>query len=51
MIHISISNVKVGDGRTLQATKIGDIQATFLVYGNKSQITLTNVLLRIWNRI
>ena len=36
-------SVKVGDGRTLQATKIGDIKAIFLMYGNKSQITLTNV--------
>ena len=29
-------SVEVGEDRTLQATNIGDIQATFLIYGSKS---------------
>lgn len=35
--------VKVGDGRMLEATKVGDIKMHFLVYGSKSYITVRNV--------
>ena len=32
-----------GHGRSLYATKIGNVNATFLVYGKKSVITLANM--------
>ena len=35
--------VKIGDGTILEATKIGDIKAYFLVYGKRFEVTLTNV--------
>ncbi|CAK1600453.1 unnamed protein product [Parnassius mnemosyne] len=35
--------VKIGDGTILEATKIGNIKTYFLVYGQKSEVTLTNV--------
>ncbi|KAF2902233.1 hypothetical protein ILUMI_03950 [Ignelater luminosus] len=35
--------VKIGDGSTLEATKVGNIKVFFTVYGHKSEVTLTNV--------
>ena len=35
--------IKLGNGRVLEATKIGRIDALFPVYKNKIEITLTNV--------
>lgn len=35
--------VKIGDGRILEATKVGDINAYFSVYGENSEVKLTNV--------
>ena len=35
--------VKIGDGTILEATKFGDIKVYFLVYGKRSEVTLTNV--------
>jgi len=37
------TNVKVGDGRILQATKIGQIEAIFQVYNCKTKVTIPNV--------
>ena len=36
-------NVKVGDGRTLKATSIGDIKTKFVTNYNETEIILTNV--------
>jgi len=36
-------SVKVGNGRVLQATKIGNIKTLFEVFHKKSEVTLTNV--------
>lgn len=35
--------VKIGDGRMLEATKVGNIKAYFSVYGQRSEIELKNV--------
>jgi len=35
--------VKIGDGRILEATKVGNIKTCFLIYGQNSEVTLTNV--------
>ncbi|KAJ8706101.1 hypothetical protein PYW07_010878 [Mythimna separata] len=35
--------VKVGDGRMLEATKVGDIKLYFPVYGSRSYVNVTNV--------
>lgn len=37
------TKVKVGDGRILEATKVGNIRLNFKVYGSLSQILLKNV--------
>ena len=36
-------NVKVGDGRTLKATKVGDIKAKFITNFNETELTLKDV--------
>jgi len=36
-------NVKVGDGRSVQATKVGNIQTYFLIYGKRMNIRISNV--------
>jgi len=36
-------NIKVGDGRFVQATKIGNIQTYFLTYGKRMNIKISNV--------
>jgi len=36
-------NVKVGDGRSMQATKVGNIQTYFLTYGKRVNIKISNV--------
>ena len=35
--------VKIGDGTILEAAKIGYIKVYFLVYGKRSEVTLTKV--------
>jgi len=35
--------VKIGDGRVLKATKVGNIQNYFIAYGNKMEIKISNV--------
>lgn len=45
--HITLKEpvkVKIGDCRSLHATKIGNVSATFLVCGKESVITLTDVI-------
>lgn len=36
-------NIKVGDGRILEATEVGKFTALFLVYGNRIEIKLNSV--------
>jgi len=36
-------NAKVGDERSIQATKVGNIQTYFLTYGKRMNIKISNV--------
>ena len=36
-------NVKIGDGRSVQATKVGQVQTYFLIYGKRMNIKISNV--------